>query len=405
MFKSVDEQMALLKKGAAEIVREEDLRARLRTSATEGRPLRVKVGYDPTAPDLHLGHTVVLRKMRQFQDLGHTVIFVIGDFTGMIGDPSGRNVMRPPMTRADVERNAETYKAQVFKVLDPEKTVVEFNRRWLGKLTGEDWIRLCSRYTVARMLERDEFEKRYKSGQPIAIHELLYPLAQAYDSVALKADVEMGGTDQMFNLLVGREIMREYGLEPQIALTMPILEGLDGVQKMSKSLGNAIGISEPPSSMFGKVMSISDEMMWRYWELLTDVSAADIAAMRLGHPMQVKLQLAHRLVSDFHSREAADRAREEFERVFRRQEMPTEVETQAVAAAEVTAAGPERPIKLDKLIARVGLADSVADAGRKIKAGGAYIDGKRHTEPVLKAAPREFVLQVGRRSKRVVIEP
>ncbi len=399
---SVDEQLAYLRKGAAEIVREEELRARLEQSAREGRPLRVKVGFDPTAPDLHLGHTVVLRKMRHFQDLGHTVVFLIGDFTGLIGDPSGRNVTRPPMTQADVERNAETYKAQVFKILDPQKTVVDFNSRWLSKLSGEEWVRLCSRYTVARLLERDDFARRYKAGQPISVHELLYPLAQAYDSVALKTDVEMGGTDQTFNLLVGREIQREYGQPSQIVLTLPILEGLDGVQKMSKSLNNAIGIAEPPAAMFGKVMSISDTMMWRYYELLTDLSVPEIDALRFEvergsrHPMATKMDLARRIVAGFHAAEAAEAAGEEFNRVFRRQELPTDVET-------ITLEDAVFPMKLDKLLAKIGLADSVSDAGRKIKAGSVYINGNREQSMILGSAAGEMLVQVGRRSKRVVI--
>jgi len=413
---TIDEQLAYLKKGAAEIIREEELRARLERSARDRRPLRVKVGFDPTAPDLHLGHTVILRKMKHFQDLGHTVIFVIGDFTGLIGDPSGRNVTRPPMTREEIDRNAETYKAQVFKILDPQKTVVDFNYRWLGKLTSEEWVRLCSRYTVARVLERDDFAKRFKAGQPISVHELLYPLAQAYDSVALQADVEMGGTDQTFNLLVGREIQREYGQEPQVVLTTPILEGLDGVQKMSKSLGNAIGIAEPPKEMFGKIMSISDEMMWRYYELLTDMTVAEISGLRAAvergerHPMEVKMELARRIIADFHSAQAADAAREEFERVFRRHELPSEVETRTVPAAEVAVGGKDgadRAVKLDKLLAKVGLAGSVSEAARKIKAGSLYINGERHSEPILRlpgGGHHELLLQVGKQSRRVVLE-
>src|SRR3954470_11733979 len=274
---TIDEQLAYLRKGMAEIIREEDLRERLVLAAKENRPLRVKAGFDPTAPDLHLGHTVLLRKMKHFQDLGHTIIFLIGDMTGMIGDPSGRNLTRPPMSRQEIERNAETYKSQVFKILDPEKTEVRFNSEWLPPLRFDDIIRLCSHYTVARILERDDFSQRYREGTPISVHELLYPLAQAYDSVMLKADVEMGGTDQKFNLLVGREIQKDFGQPPQVVATVPILEGLDGVNKMSKSLGNYIGITEPPEIMFRKVMQISDELMFRYYELLTDLSVAEIA--------------------------------------------------------------------------------------------------------------------------------
>ncbi len=270
-FPPVDEQLAYLKKGAAEIVKESELRSKLERSLVSGKPLRVKAGFDPTAPDLHLGHTVLLRKLKHFQDLGHTVIFLIGDFTGMIGDPTGRSVTRPPLTREQIVENAETYKTQVFKILSPEKTIVDFNSRWFSKFSAEDFIRLTAKYTVSQMLEREDFHKRFHDEKPIAMHELLYPLAQGYDSVALEADVELGGTDQKFNLLVGRELQRAYGQESQVVLTTPILEGLDGVNKMSKSLGNAIGIHEPPLEMYGKVMSISDDMMWRYYELLTDV--------------------------------------------------------------------------------------------------------------------------------------
>ncbi len=277
---TIDEQLAYLTKGAEETIRVEELKAKLERSARTGKPLRIKVGFDPTAPDIHLGHTVVIRKMKHFQDLGHTVVFLIGDFTGMIGDPSGQNVTRPPLTPEQVAANAETYRKQVFKILSPEKTVVDFNSRWLGALTGRDWITLCSKYTVARMLERDEFSKRFKEQRPIAIHELLYPLAQAYDSVALQIDVELGGTDQKFNLLVGRTIQQEYGLESQVIMTMPLLEGLDGVQKMSKSLGNYVGINEPPGEMFGKLMSISDDLMWRYYLLLTDMTTAQIEELK-----------------------------------------------------------------------------------------------------------------------------
>src|SRR5246127_303729 len=300
-FAPVDEQLTYIKKGAAEIIRESELRAKVVRPRASGKPLRVKLGVDPTAPDLHLGHTVVLRKLKHFQDQGHTVIFLIGDFTGMIGDPTGRSATRPPLTREQIDQNAETYKAQVFKILDPVKTVVDFNSRWFSKFSAEDFIRLAAKYTVSQMLEREDFHKRFHDEKPIAMHELLYPLAQGYDSVALEADVELGGTDQKFNLLVGRELQRAYGQESQIVLTTPILEGLDGVNKMSKSLGNAIGIHEPPLEMYGKLMSISDEMMWRYYELLTDVQVADIEKMkREVHPMQAKKDLSRRIVTDFH---------------------------------------------------------------------------------------------------------
>src|SRR5205823_6567017 len=293
-FPPVDQQLAYIKKGAAEIIRESELRERLENSLKTGKPLRVKAGFDPTAPDLHLGHTVLIRKLKHFQDLGHTVIFLIGDFTGMIGDPTGRSATRKPMTREEIEKNAETYKAQVFKILDPKKTVVDFNRRWFAKFTPDDFIHLAAKYTVSQMLEREDFHKRFHEEKPIALHEMLYSLAQGYDSVALEADVELGGTDQKFNLLVGRELQRHYGQPSQIVLTMPILEGLDGVQKMSKSLGNAIGIHEPPQEMYGKVMSISDDLMWRFYELLTDMPVAEIKSLQAkiasgeAHPMKLK---------------------------------------------------------------------------------------------------------------------
>src|SRR5438445_3114999 len=307
-FPPVDEQLAYIKKGSAEIIRESELRAKLERSCAADKPLRVKAGFDPTAPDLHLGHTVLLRKLKHFQDLGHTVIFLIGDFTGMIGDPTGRSVTRPPLTREEIEKNAETYKAQVFKILDAKKTVIDFNSRWFGKFSAEDFVRLAAKYTVSQMLEREDFHKRFQEEKPIAVHELLYPLAQGYDSVALEADVELGGTDQKFNLLVGRELQRAYAQPSQVVLTMPILEGLDGVQKMSKSLGNAIGINEAPQEMYGKVMSISDDLMWRFYELLTDMPMAEIESLKKEHPMEVKKALARRIVTDFHSAEAAEQA-------------------------------------------------------------------------------------------------
>ena len=322
-FLPVDEQLSYIKKGAAEIVKESELGEKLEKSRASGTPLRVKAGFDPTAPDLHLGHTVLLRKLKHFQDMGHTVIFLIGDFTGMIGDPTGRSVTRPPLSPEEIMRNAKTYMAQVYKILDAVKTETRFNSEWLGKLKGEDWVRLTAKYTVSQMLEREDFHKRFKEEKPIAMHELLYPLAQGYDSVALKADVELGGTDQKFNLLVGRELQRSYGQASQVVLTVPILEGLDGVNKMSKSLGNAVGIQEPPLEMYGKVMSISDQMMWRFYELLTDVSMAEIAKMRDGmHPMQAKKDLAARIVTDFHSADAAATAAEGWAKQFQKDEVP-----------------------------------------------------------------------------------
>lgn len=404
-FLPVDQQLEYLKKGLAELIREEDLRQRLTEAAKESRPLRVKAGFDPTAPDLHLGHTVLLRKLKHFQDLGHQVIFLIGDMTGLIGDPTGRNITRPPMTRADIEENAETYKQQVFKILDPEKTEVRFNSSWLEALKFEDLIRLCSKYTVARLLERDDFSKRYKEGVPISVHELLYPLAQGFDSVALKCDVEMGGTDQKFNLLVGREIQRDYGETPQIVATVPILEGLDGVEKMSKSKGNYIGITEPPKVMFRKVMQISDELMFRYYDLLTDVRAADIAALRAAvssgkqDPMEVKMNLGRRLVADFHSETDADAAYDAFNREVRQGLEPVDTETVDLPADTSS----EKGIRVDKLIAKLGLVGSVSEAGRKIKEGAVEINNQRVTDLVLNAADALLVIRVGKKWKRVRI--
>ena len=395
---TLDEQLTYLRKGLAEIIREEDLGERLVQARKSGRPLRIKAGFDPTAPDLHLGHTVLLRKMKHFQDLGHTVIFLIGDMTAMIGDPSGRNATRPPMTREAIERNAETYKAQVFKILDPEKTEIRFNSQWLAPLRFEDMIRLCSKYTVARILERDDFSKRYKEGAPISVHELMYPLAQAYDSVALECDVEMGGTDQKFNLLVGREIQKDFGQPPQIVATVPILEGLDGVNKMSKSLGNYIGITEPPEVMFRKVMQIGDDLMWRYYLLLTDKSEAEIAALRAANrPMETKIALGKLIVSDFHSPADAERAAEEFNRVVRRKEVPADIQTVALPEGLSGAGG----LRVDKLLARVGLADSVTDAVRKIKAGAVEIDGARVKELAMPVPAAELLIQVGKNWRRV----
>jgi tyrosyl-tRNA synthetase len=402
---SIDEQIAYLKKGFAELIREEDLRERLVLCEKEGRPLRIKVGFDPTAPDLHLGHTVLLRKMKHFEDLGHTVIFLIGDGTGMIGDPTGRNALRPPMTREEIERNAETYRKQVFKILDPEKTVVRFNSEWLGVLRYEDMIRLAARCTVARLLEREDFGKRFHDGTPLFVHELFYPLAQAYDSVALNADVELGGTDQKVNLLVGREIQRAYGQLAQIVGTTPLLEGLDGINKMSKSLGNYVGITEAPQVMFAKLMSISDDLMYRYYELLTDLSLSEIARLRQRiaagemHPMQAKIDLARAIVKDFHSAAEADRAAEEFNRVVRRREAPTDLRTVPLPDGVRSAAG----IRLDKVLAKVGLAESVADAQRKIKAGAVEINSQKCTEMVLPEGTGEWIIQVGKKWARVTL--
>jgi tyrosyl-tRNA synthetase len=396
---SVEEQITYLKKGFVEVIREEELRERIAT----GRPLKVKVGFDPTAPDLHLGHTVLLRKMKHFEDMGHTVIFVMGDGTARIGDPTGRNTTRPPLTREEILKNAETYRTQVFKILHPEKTEIRFNSEWLDGLGFENMIRLCAKYTVARLLERDDFAKRYKEGTPISMHELLYPLAQAYDSVALNCDVELGGSDQKFNLLVGREIQRNYGQAPQIVATTPLLEGTDGVNKMSKSLGNYIGITEPAEVMFAKLMSISDELMYRYYELLTDMSLAEIGQLRLRvgrgdlHPMEAKIKLARSIVTDFHSAADAARAAEEFNRVVRRGEVPADLEASPLPEGVRHASG----IRIDKLLAKVGLAESVSDATRKIKAGAVAINGDRVTELVLPAPAGEWIIQAGKNWRRI----
>jgi tyrosyl-tRNA synthetase len=402
-FLPVEQQLAYIKKGLAELIREEELRERLTAAAKERRPLRVKAGFDPTAPDLHLGHTVLLRKMKHFQDLGHTVIFLIGDMTGLIGDPTGRNVTRPPMTRDEIQRNAETYKEQVFKILDPDKTEVRFNSAWLEPLSFENVIRLCSKYTVARLLERDDFSMRYKEGIPIFVHEILYSLAQGFDSVALECDVEMGGTDQKFNLLVGREIQKDYGQPPQIIATVPILEGIDGIEKMSKSKGNYIGITEPPKVMFLKVMKISDDLMYRYYELLTDLQLNEIEKLREDvaagrkDPMEVKMALAQRIVSDFHSVAEADAAHQAFDREVRQGLEPVDTETVDLPAG----ASNERGIRIDKLLAILGLADSVTDATRKIKAGAVEINGNVHRDLLLSGAGGVLVIRYGKKWKRV----
>ncbi|MFL6443075.1 MAG: tyrosine--tRNA ligase [Candidatus Sulfotelmatobacter sp.] len=409
-FAPVDEQLTYLKKGAAEIIREADLRAKLEKSRATGKPLRVKLGMDPTAPDLHLGHTVVLRKLKHFQDLGHTAIFLIGDFTGMIGDPTGRSVTRPPLSREQIEQNAETYKEQVFKILDPKKTVIDFNRRWMGALTADDFVRLMAKYTVSQLLEREDFHKRFHEEKPISMHELLYPLVQGYDSVALESDVELGGTDQKFNLLVGRELQRAYGQASQVVLTTPILEGLDGVQKMSKSLGNAIGIHEPPLEMYGKIMSISDEMMWRYYELLTDVQVPDIEKMRRdAHPMQAKKDLARRIVADFHSAEAAAQAGEDWAKQFQKDEVPEEVEEIAVPAGEVGGTVDQQGrnlIRLDRLLVKCRLAESATDGARKIKQGSVRIENEVVKDPrvvLTSPPPVRLTLRVGKQLRVAVI--
>ncbi|HVT91799.1 MAG TPA: tyrosine--tRNA ligase [Bryobacteraceae bacterium] len=394
---TLDDQLTYLRKGLSELIREEDLRERLAAAAKEGRPLRVKAGFDPTAPDLHLGHTVLLRKMKHFQDLGHQVIFLIGDATGMIGDPTGRNLTRPPLTREQIAANAETYKAQVFKLLDPARTEIRFNSEWFDQFRYEDMIRLASRYTVARLIERDEFAKRLAAGTPISVHELLYPLAQGYDSVALRCDVEMGGTDQKFNLLVGRELQRDYGQPPQIVATTPLLEGLDGVEKMSKSKGNYIGITEPPKTMFGKVMRVSDELMWRYWELLTDRSLEEIQSLKQREPMSVKMELASSIVQDFHGEEAARQAQADFDREVRQGEVPGDIEEVEAPADSRTPEG----IRVVKLLLGVGLADSRTDAERKLKAGAIEINGERCTALLLTGYASPLTVRAGKKWKRV----
>ena len=391
---TIEEQLAYLTKGCVDVVRAGELRAKLERSATEKRPLVVKVGFDPTAPDLHLGHTVLIRKMKHFQDLGHAVIYVVGSFTALIGDPTGRSKTRPPLTMEEINANAETYKTQISKILDPSKTVTRFNSEWLEPLGSFGWIKLAAKYNVAQMLERRDFKQRYESGKPIAIHEFLYPLAQAYDSVYLEADVELGGTDQLFNLNVGRDLMTAYGLEPQIVMTTPLLEGLDGVEKMSKSLGNYVGVTDASSDMFGKLMSISDDLMWRYYALLTDLSETDVLALRSGvsrgalHPKQVKIDLATRIVSDFHDAAEASRAAGDFERRFAKKELP-------IDAREIVLADDEWNAPLDKRLVRCGLAESSSDARRKITQGGVRIDGEKvsMSSPVPSG---DYLLQAGK---------
>ncbi len=405
-FRPVDEQIEYIRKGAVEIIREEDLRERLEQSYKSGTPMRVKAGFDPTAPDLHLGHTVLIRKLKHFQDMGHTVVFLIGDGTGLIGDPTGRNATRPPLSRDQLEKNAETYKAQVFKILAKEKTEVRYNSEWLHALGFEGMIRLAAKYTVSKLLEREDFHKRFQEEKPISVHELLYPLAQGYDSVALKADVELGGTDQKFNLLVGRELQKHYGQPSQIVLTMPLLEGTDGVQKMSKSYGNYVGITESPQEMFGKLMSISDDLMWRYYELLTDLTTKQIEEMKWKvsdgslHPMQAKKDLAKRIISDFHSDADATAAEANWAKQFQKDEVPEDIEDVALAASEIGSGS----VKLDKILVKAGLAESGSDAQRKIKAGAVKIEGQVHKDLYIHLSPGAgMVIRVGRTMKRVTV--
>jgi tyrosyl-tRNA synthetase len=394
-FAPVPEQLAYIKKGFSEIIREEDLKHRLEESVKTGKPLRVKAGFDPTAPDLHLGHTVLLRKMKHFQDLGHTVIFLIGDMTGLIGDPTGRNITRPPMTREELNRNAETYKAQVYKILDRDKTELRFNSEWLEPLKYEDIVRLCAKYTVARILERDDFEKRLKENTPISMHELLYPLAQGYDSVMLKCDVELGGTDQRFNLLVGRELQKDAGQPPQIVGTVPLLEGTDGAEKMSKSKGNYIGITEEPKVMFRKIMRISDTLMWRYWELLTDLSLQEIGDLKAREPMEVKMALAERIVGDFHPKEDALQAREDFNREVRQGSEPADIETMEYGSAG--------EIRVPQMLAAVGLAPTRSEAERLLKAGAVEIDGTRSIDLKWLAAAGTHTIRAGKKWKKITV--
>ncbi len=392
---TIAEQLDFLKKGTVDVIREEDLCKKLERSAKTGKPLRVKLGLDPTAPDIHVGHTVVIRKLKAFQDLGHTVIFLIGDFTGMIGDPSGKNVTRPPLSREEIDANAETYKAQMFKLLDPEKTELRFNAEWMDKFTAADFVRLCARTTVKQILERDDFEKRMSDEKPISLHELLYPLVQGYDSVALEADVELGGTDQKFNLLMGRNLQREFDQEPQVIMTTPLLEGLDGVNKMSKSLGNYIGITEPANEMFGKVMSITDDLMWKYYELLTDHNTSQITDLRSQidageNPRNIKVQLAKLIIKDFHSASDADAAEEDFTRRFVQKEVPDEIEEKQIAAGNYN---------LAQLLADTGLAASKGEARRLIEQGGVKVNGEKATAPNtdIVITGDGVLLQVGKR--------
>ena len=396
-MKSVEEQIKLIERGCVDLISREDLEAKLKQSIQTNTPLTVKAGFDPTAPDLHLGHTVLLQKLRHFQQLGHEVNFLIGDFTGLIGDPTGKSDTRPPLTREDVLQNAETYKEQVFKILDPEKTKVVFNSTWLGELSSYEMIRLASHLTVARMLERDDFKKRFESNRPISIHEFLYPLIQGYDSVALEADVELGGTDQLFNLLMGRDLQRSRNQEPQVVLTLPLLEGLDGVNKMSKSLGNYIGISESPDNIFGKVLSVSDELMFRYYELLSDLSMEQITALKQDmeegkiHPKAVKVQLAKELVARFHDQDAAEAAEKNFEQVFKKHALPDDIPEKTISVAEET-------IWLPRLLLKAGMVKSTSDGRRMIKQKAVSVDGDKVTDPQAEISTQgQVLLKVGKR--------
>ena len=429
-FKPVEEQLAYLKKGVAEIIPEEQLKADLEKSRKTGTPLRVYLGVDPTAPDLHLGHTVVLRKLKHFQDLGHTAVFLIGDFSAMIGDPTGVSETRPPLTREQVDANAKTYLDQVFKILDREKTEVRYNSEWLGKMNATDVVRLCSHYRLARMLEREDFRSRLQNNHPISVHELLYPLLTAFDAVSLKSDVELGATEQKFNLLVHREIQREYGLPGQSILTMPILVGLDGSRKMSKSLGNYVGITEPPQEMFGKLMSIPDELMWNYYELATDRTPSEIATLKREvasgklHPMDAKMRLGEEVVSTFHGPEAGRKAAENFQRVFRDRQAPTEMKeillkrmpmgffvrrtTGSGSGGSMVTDLPEGPEKWSKLLAYLGEGTSASEVERVIKQGGFEVDGQTVQNPSARidlTLPAQYAVRLGKKNfLRIVVE-
>jgi len=429
-FKPIDEQLAYLKKGVAEVIPEAELTAKLNHSRKTGKPLRVYLGVDPTAPDIHLGHTVVLRKLKHFQDLGHTAIFLIGDFSAMIGDPTGQSETRPPLTREQVDTNAKTYLAQVFKLLDPQKTEVRYNSEWLDKLSSYDVVRLCGHYRLARMLEREDFRSRLENNHPISVHELLYPLLTAYDAVVLKSDVEIGATEQKFNLLVHRDIQREYGLPSEVALTMPILVGLDGSRKMSKSLGNYVGITEPPQEMFGKMMSIPDELMWSYYELVTDRTPREIAELKkevtVGtlHPMDLKMKLAQEVITGFHGEGAARKAAENFQRVFRDRQAPAEMkkivlkrlpmgisvrtESESATTSHMSPTLSSGPEKWSKLLAYLGEASSASEAERVIKQGAFEIDGSVVKDPTCKLdlnQPGSYEVRVGKKKfLRIVVE-
>ncbi len=390
----VERQLALIARGAVEIISTKELGDKLAESLKDRRPLRVKAGFDPTAPDLHLGHTVLIHKLKHFQDLGHEVVFLIGDFTGMIGDPTGVSETRKPLTKEEVRQNAKTYERQIYKILDPARTIIDFNSRWMNRMTAEQLIHLSARYSMAQMLERDDFQKRYRDQKPISIHEFLYPLIQGYDSVALEADVELGGTDQKFNLLVGRELQRAYGQSPQVVLTMPLLEGTDGVRKMSKSLGNYIALEDPPEEMFGKLMSISDTLMWRYYDLLT---AEDLNSVKTMHPMEAKLNLASTIVARYHGPSAAAAARAEFRQKFSEREFPVESAERTVLSAE--------PMPLVAVIAKAGLAPSRTEARRLIAQGGVELDGEKVTDGdrILPGEPgTEYRLKVGKKRFAVI---